>query len=72
MNRCAMGIAGLACLMVGATSLWAACNAPNVGLVTLTLDGPEYVGVGTTNDYMMNDRTSWTPRSATTSRTMIV
>ncbi len=53
MNRCAMGIAGFACLMVGATSLWAACNAPNVGLVTLTLDGPEYVGVGTTNDYTL-------------------
>ncbi len=30
-----------------------ACNAPNVGLVTLTLDGPEYVGVGTTNDYTL-------------------
>ena len=31
----------------------AVCNAPDAGQVTLTLAGPEYVGVGTTNEYTL-------------------
>lgn len=53
MKRYMAGSAVFFGVVVWVVTVEAACNAPNAGLVTLTISGPEYVGVGTTNDYTL-------------------
>jgi hypothetical protein len=53
MNRLYLNIVCMVLGMAGVGGVKAGCNAPNIGLVTLTLNGSEYVTAGSTNDYTL-------------------
>ncbi len=53
MKRSVLAIAGIISLIFGALKVESGCNAPNNIQVSLTLNGPEYVGIGSTNVYSL-------------------